>query len=76
MYAGATLVAVWQIPYFWIYADVLGNESRNKGGRGVTFGGVENKETVLADSIAISRFTIFSRRFLLFLRDTIFLNYL
>lgn len=60
MHAGATLVAVWQVPYFWIYADVLGNESRNKGGRGVSFGGVENKgaETILADSIMVSRFTV------------------
>lgn len=40
---GATLVTVWQVPYFWIYADVLGNESRNKGGRGVSLGVAENK---------------------------------
>lgn len=65
VHAGATLVAVWQVPYFWIYADVLGNKLRNKGGRGVSFGGVENKgvETILADSIAVSRFTVPSRRF-------------
>lgn len=56
----ATLVTAWQVPYFWIYADVLGNESRNKGGRGeVILTLVEwkdkNAEMVLANNDCFSR---------------------